>query len=259
MFAVAGDSSFAGGSMTWNLLFARQPEPDLEFTEEELEQTTNMRSSPPRHSPKQSGGRPLLWVLLLVVVGAGAYAYMEPETVMDLVGPLLGESPMAQQEPPVAARPAPPVAPAPASPQQEPIASTPTPPPVPTPEGVSPVSPSVPAPGTTGAIPPPSPMTQPSQAGTPESAVPTPSIIDAPVPLFAEGQLVAVLPNPAAPGEKVALFQDATGIQPGPAIPPGTVLTILDGDLQNGSWMYSVRSNYGTKGWIAEKQLKPKS
>jgi hypothetical protein len=85
-----------------------------------------------------------------------------------------------------------------------------------------------------------------------------PPVIDSPAPLFGEGQQVAVLPDPAAPGEKVTLMQDPAGTKPGPAIPPGTILTILDGDLQNSGWVYSVRSGYGTKGWIAERQLRLK-
>ena len=76
--------------------------------------------------------------------------------------------------------------------------------------------------------------------------------------MFSEGQKVTVLPNPAAPRDKVTLMQDAAGTNPGPAIPPGTALTILDGDLQTGGWVYSVRSDYGTKGWIAEKGLQLK-
>jgi hypothetical protein len=77
-------------------------------------------------------------------------------------------------------------------------------------------------------------------------------------PLFSEGQRVSVLPNLAVPGEKVVLHQDPERTTPGPAIPPGTALTILDGDLQAGGWVYSVRSDFGTKGWLAEKQLKLK-
>jgi hypothetical protein len=69
---------------------------------------------------------------------------------------------------------------------------------------------------------------------------------------------VTVLPDPTTPGEKVTLMQDPAGTKPGPAIPPGTILTILDGDLQSSGWVYSVRSNYGTKGWIPEKQLRVK-
>jgi hypothetical protein len=108
MFATAGGPSFAGRPLTWNLLFARQPEPDLEFTEEELEQTMDVRSSPPQKSPKKSGGSPLIWILLLVVAGGGAYVAMEPEMVMDVVGPLLGETPEPPPQPPVARKPAPP-------------------------------------------------------------------------------------------------------------------------------------------------------
>jgi hypothetical protein len=66
------------------------------------------------------------------------------------------------------------------------------------------------------------------------------------------------LPNPAAPREKVALRQDASGNTTGPAVPAGTAFTILDGDLQNTGWVYSVRSDYGTKGWLEEKQLRLK-
>ncbi|MGQ0667239.1 MAG: hypothetical protein ACT4O4_09410 [Nitrospiraceae bacterium] len=256
MYAIAGDSSFAGSPLTWNLLFARQPEPDLEFTEEELEQTTNVRSSPPIQSPKKSGGRPLLWILLLVLIGGGAYAYMEPELIMDLVGPLLGESPVSQQPPPLAMKPAPSMPPAG---QRGPAASAPTAPGGPTPEAAAPMPAPAPAPTTAATAPAaPAPIAPPKPVGSPAVAVAAPPVVDSPVPLFGEGQLVAVLPDPAAPGEKVFLMQDAAGTKPGPAIPPGTVLTILDGDLQGGGWVYAVRSNYGTKGWLAEKQLKLK-
>ena len=76
--------------------------------------------------------------------------------------------------------------------------------------------------------------------------------------MFSEGQRVSVLADSTNPGAKVLLAQDAEGTRPGPAIPPGTPLTILDGDLQAGGWVYSVRSDYGTKGWLAERQLKLK-
>lgn len=260
MLAIAGGPSFAGIPLTWSLLFARQPEPDLEFTEEELEQTTNIRSSSPMQSPKPSGGRrPLLWILLLVLVAGGAYVAMEPETIMDLVGPLLGEeSPIPQQQPPVAIKPAPPP-PAPGMPtsQSKPLATAPVPPPIPAPQDGGPTSLITPAPA---------PMPNKPVASAPIAPPVTPPmvtsaappVVDSPAPLFAEGQQVAVLPDPAAPGEKVTLMQDAAATRPGPAIPPGTSLTILDGDLQNSGWVYSVRSGYGTKGWIAEKQLRLK-
>ena len=39
---------------------------------------------------------------------------------------------------------------------------------------------------------------------------------------------------------------------------PGVTLTILDGDLQPGGWVYSVRTDEGMKGWISEKRLRLK-
>lgn len=245
MFATAGGPSFPGSPLSWNLFFARQPEPDLEFTEEELEQTANVRSSSPMNSPKKSGGSPLLWILLLIVIGGGAYVAMEPEIVMDLVGPLLGDTP---PEPPVATRPVSPK-PVPTPPHQpEQAAPAPVAPPAQPPQAA------VPAPGMPEAsIPaPPAPASQPAPAAL------APPTTATPPPLFGEGQRVTVLPNPVAPGQKVSLMKDAAGTNPGPAIPPGTAFTILDGDLQDQGWVYYVRSDYGTKGWLEEKQLRLK-
>ena len=84
MSATVGDPSLTGSPLAWSLLFARQPEPDLEFTEEELEQTTNIRSSSPMKPPKKSRGSPFLWLRLLVLIGGGVYIAMEPELVTDL-------------------------------------------------------------------------------------------------------------------------------------------------------------------------------
>ncbi|MGZ8374190.1 MAG: hypothetical protein ACXW4A_04640 [Nitrospira sp.] len=257
MFAIAGGPSLAGSPLTWSLLFARQPEPDLEFTEEELEQTTTIRSPSPTKPPKKSSGRPLLWVLLLIVIGGGAYAAMEQEMIMDYVGPLLGESPAPQPQPPVARRPAPPK-PTPPVPATQPQAAVSTPSPA-APVGV----PQATAPTTTPVPTPPVPQPMPT-ASAPIQAPPSPAstpvapIIASPTPLFGEGQRVSVLVDPTNPGGKVVLAQDAEGTKPGPAIPPGTVLTILDGDLQESGWVYSVRSDFGTKGWLVEKQLKLK-
>lgn len=226
MFAVAGGPSFAGNVLS-NLFFARQPEPDLEFTEEELEQTTNTRSSSPMKSPKKSGGRPVLWILLLALIGGGAYVAMEPEMVMDWVNQLLGETPAPQ----MAARPAPIAQPTPASPDAP--APTPT-----VPQASAPMS-------TTP--PPTSPM-----ASTP---APAPASLS---PMFGEGQRVTVAVDPALAGGMITLSQDPAGTKPGPAVQPGTGLTILDGDLQQNGWVYSVRSDDGVKGWVAEKRLRLK-
>ncbi len=229
MFAVAGGPSFAGNVLS-NLFFARQPEPDLEFTEEELEQTTNTRSSSPMKSPKKSGGRPVLWILLLALIGGGAYVAMEPEMVMDWVNQLLGETP-APQPPQMTTRPAPIAQPAPTSPD--------APAPVPTaPQASAPM---------TSTPPPTSPMAS--------APAPAPASLS---PMFGEGQRVTVAADPALAGGMIALSQDPAGTKPGPAVQPGTGLTILDGDLQQNGWVYSVRSDDGVKGWVAEKRLRLK-
>ncbi len=255
MFAVAGGPSFAGSALS-NLFFARQPEPDLEFTEEELEQTTNTRSSSPLKSPKKSGGRPILWVLLLALIGGGAYVAMEPEMVMDWVNQLLGETP-APQPPPLAARPAPITQPTPASPDASapiPAGSQATAPMPPTPQPASPTA-SAPAPVGTpvapGATPAPPVMPTSPAMATP----PAPASLS---PMFGEGQRVTVAVDPALAGGMIALSQDPAGTKPGPAVRPGTGLTILDGDLQQNGWVYSVRSDDGVKGWITEKRLRLK-
>lgn len=250
MFAIAGGPSFVDSPLNWSLFFARQPEPDLEFTEEELEQTTTIRSPSPMKPPKKSSGRPLLWVLVLIVIGAGAYVAMEPEMITEYVGPLLGESPAPQPPPPVAQKPAPPAPPVPATQPQTTASTPPHEAPVEVPQAAAPTQAPVPAPLSSQPTP-----TASAPIQTPPPSVPVP-ITASPTPQFSEGQRVSVLADPMNAGGKVVLAQDAEGIRPGPAIPPGTALTILDGDLQAGGWVYSVRSDFGTKGWLAEKQLK---
>ncbi len=262
MFATAGGPSFAENPLTWSLFFARQPEPDLELTEEELEQTTTVRSPSPVKPPKPSNKRPLIVVLLVLLLGGGAYLAMETDLITEYLGPLLGDAPAQQPQPPIARKPASPVPvpvsppappktvappPAPAvTPVETPQAATPAPAPVPTP----PAAPPMPTASTPAPVPP-----TPSSSPAP---TPAPPAVATPAPLFSEGQRVSVAPNPAAPAQKVQLSQDAEGTKPGPAIPSCTVLTILDGDLQENGWVYSVRSDFGTKGWLAEKQLKLK-
>lgn len=261
MFATDGPSipAIPRNLPTWSLFFARQPEPDLEFTEEELEQTSNVRSPSPLKTPPQKPKKsPLIWVLLLVLIGGGAYVAMEPDLVMDVVGPFLNDTP----------EPAPPIARKPASPTAAGQSATPT-------QSTSPREATVPSANdrpaetadsassspTSPATPPPpipAPATQSNGATAPSAAESVPSATDSAPPLFEEGQRVALLPNPGAPREKVALARDAAGTTRGPAVPPGTVFTILDGELQDGGWVYYVRSDYGTTGWLQEKQLRAK-
>ncbi|MCP9455634.1 MAG: hypothetical protein NNA18_05945 [Nitrospira sp.] len=242
----------------WSLLFARQPEPDLEFTEEELEQTMPLRStSPLKAPPPKPKKRPLFWILVAVLLGGGVYVATEPEMVMDLIGPLVNDTP--EPPPPLARKPAsaPSQVPSPPSPStaqpsnpvippadDRPAETAGPPSQLSSAESSTPVAPA-PAAQSATATPPSAPQTTPA----PPNHVP---------PLFEEGQRVALLPNPEAPKEKVALLRDAAGTSRGPAVPPGTVFTILDGELQDEGWVYYVRSDYGTTGWLRENQLRPK-
>ena len=76
--------------------------------------------------------------------------------------------------------------------------------------------------------------------------------------MFGEGQRVTIAVDPALAGGGITLFQDPAGTKPGPVVRPGTELTVLDGDLQQTGWVYSVRSDDGIKGWVAEKRLRLK-
>lgn len=225
---------------------ARQPEPDLEFTEEELDQTTATRPvSAMKPGKKSRGGRPLLWIFLLLLVGGIGYLAMEPEQLADWLAPFTGDSP---SEPPAVAtrpKPAPPTVPPPAPPADAP--ATP--------------------PSASDTLPPPVAPTGPSGAptippSTPSSMAPATTPTAPPVtvasPMFAEGQKVTAIGNPTAPAETIPLSLDPAGMKPGPVIRPGITLNVLDGDLQPGGWVYSVRTDDGVKGWIPEKRLRLK-
>lgn len=246
MFAVAAGPSHTGSPLS-NLFFAIQPEPDLEFTEEELEQTTETRSSAPMKSPKKSGGRPLLWILLLALAGGGAYVAMEPEMVLDWVNQLLGETAAPELQPLQTAKPAAPM-PVPGTPGGQPAPAAPEA--AAPPQTAAPTATAPPAP--TAAAPP-----APSAAPKGPIAGPPPAVA-VPAPMFGEGQRVTVVLDPAAAGDTLTLSQDAAGTKPGATVRPGTPLTILDGDLQPAGWVYSVRSDDGAKGWVAEKRLRLK-
>lgn len=125
MLALSGAARMLTGAPNWNIHFAREPEPDLEFEDALEEENGPGRGTAASKPPKRSGGRPLLWVLLLVLVAGGAYVAMDPEIVMDLLGSLLGEpapAPSATVPPRTPAAPAP--AP-PAPPTAEPGLSSP--------------------------------------------------------------------------------------------------------------------------------------
>jgi hypothetical protein len=252
MAALVGNLTSVGDPC-FSLFFARQPEPDLEFTEEELEQTTATRPLSPMRPPKKSGGRPLVWLLLLALIGGAGYIAMEPEQLTEWLAPFLGETSKPSPAPPVAMKPRPAVPAPPAPPQPEPIASevAPAPPAAPSAAPVAPpVSAEPAAPPVATAPAPPAPAPTPPVTATPMRIAPS--------PMFAEGQKVTVIGDPAVPNQTIALTLDPAGGKPGPSVRPGATLSILDGDLQPSGWVYSVRADDGVRGWVPEKRLRMK-
>lgn len=238
MAALVGNLTSAWNPFDWTLLFARQPEPDLEFTEEELDQTIAMKARGPLNPHKKSGGggRPTLWILLLILIGGIAYVTtMEPEMVEEWLSPYLGEStpPPSMTMKPKPSAPVP-VAPPAHAPQDatspSPMASAPLPSETSSGASVSPTTPAGPA-------------------------APIVRSLD---PMFSEGQKVTVTADNMAPGGSIQLFADSTSSNPGPIVRPGVSLTVIDGDLQSGTWMYLVRTDEGAKGWVSEKRLRLK-
>ncbi|HSF66600.1 MAG TPA: hypothetical protein VLA67_04120 [Nitrospiraceae bacterium] len=246
MAALVGNLTSAWSPLSWTLHFARQPEPDLEFTEEELDQTITTKARgpvSPRKKPS-GGGSPVLWILILVLVGGIAYISMEPELMTELLSPYLGEStpppPITPKPiPKASAPPAPPVAPPQAAPSPIPATPAPSAPAAPPTTAVAPTAPAV---------------VQPPQATT-SPAAPVASSLD---PMFSEGQKVTVTADNTAPGGNLLLFTDSSGSKPGPTVHAGVSLTIMDGELQSGGWMYLVRTDEGLTGWVSEKRLRLK-
>ncbi len=247
MVGVVHGVGSVGAMMPFELLFAREPEPDVEFAEEDLEEPVAPKTSKASKPPKQSGGRPLLWLLVALLIGAGIYVAMEPEMLVDLAGSLLGES---SPRPEVAVPPAPP---APKPPEvSAPIAAPPgaEAPVVNPPSAPEPMSPPVAAaPPTTS----PPVLTAPAP-----QAPPAPTVATLP-PLFGEGQQATVVADTLAPNAPIFLTVDSGGTRPGPTVRPGSTVTIMDGELHDNTWVYSVLTEEGARGWIPERRLKSKS
>jgi hypothetical protein len=220
MFASTGAPAVCSDEWTnWSLLFATQPEPDLEFTEEDLDETLPP-PTPPMKAPKRSGKRPFLWILLLLLVGGIGYVAMDPDGVMQLIEPYLAGEPESHQ--PAAQRP-----------------------------HVPAQAPAVAPPGMPGAA---SPV--PTDAPAPSSPVPAPPAATVTGPLFSEGQRVTVISDPNRPKSPMPLFVDSAGTRTSLTVPANATLTILDGDYQNDGWVYAVRTEDGRKGWIPERLVK---
>ena len=242
MSALVGNMTSAWSPYNWTLLFARQPEPDLEFTEEELDQTSTMNARSPMSPQKKSGGgSPILWVLVLALVGGIAYLSMEQDMVAEWLSPYLGEStppPVALKPKAVAPAPVAPPVPVLAPPQAAVTLSTDAPA-TPSPTTVAPIAPAVIPPAQTAAKP----------------VAPVATSSD---PMFSEGQKVTITGDNTSPDGNISLFAESSGNKPGPIVRPGVLLTVMDGDLQPGGWVYLVRTDEGTIGWIAEKRLRLK-
>jgi hypothetical protein len=249
MAALVGNLTSVWNPFNWTLHFARQPEPDLEFTEEELDQTITTKARGPMNPRKKSGGgRPILWILLLALVGGIAYvATMEPEMLTEWLSPYLGESTPPPAPPPIAMKPKPsppaPVAPPAPAPQAAPSPSS----------GAS--APLAPATSPATAVAPAAPAVVPQSQTAARPAAPVVPPLD---PMFSEGQKVTVTVDEMAPGGSIPLFADSSSSKPGPIVRPGVSLTVMDGDLQPGGWMYLVRTDEGAKGWVSEKRLRLK-
>ena len=230
---------------------ASQPEPDLEFTEEDLDEAVPP-PAPPMTAPKRSKKGPLLWILLLLLVGGIGYVAMDPDGAMQMIQPYLDggaetSQPVAQRPPAPAPKPAlPPVqAPAP-SPAQSvaPPAVVDNAPPAPV-DGPAPIHGEIPA----AAAP----------APTPAPAMkPAPAPVRIAGPLYGEGQRVMVIATPSRPKSPVPLFADSVGTKTSTTVPANTTLTILDGEYQKSGWVYAVRTQDGRKGWIPERSLRLK-
>lgn len=217
MLGQSGHATTAGPHPGWSLSFAREPEPDLELDDAPEGEGGSHASG----SQKPPSRKPATLILLLLLVGVGAYVAMDPGLLMNLLG--MGEEEAveapAPPPPPMAKAPAPPLPPAPAAP---------------------------------------APRAVPGQAPPPTAQPPHPATPPPPTPLFREGQRVTVVADPAKPGP-LALQADAAGTKPGPTVAPGSALTVVDGELRGTAWVYAVKTMEGAVGWVPEAKLKAKS
>ncbi len=121
------------------------------------------------------------------------------------------------------------------------------------PSAPSPVPPPTVAQPPAEIAPSPPPAPESPTSGLPVIFPPAPANV--PTPLFSEGQRVTVKPDSSSPTGSISLTSDAEGTRPGPTIRTGSTLTVLDAELQNNVWIYSVRAETGVRGWVAENRL----
>jgi hypothetical protein len=247
----------------------------LEFTEDDLNAAPP--PAPEMNSPKRSKKGPLLWMLLLLLLGGIGYVAMDPDAAMELIKPYLDGGaepapPVAQRPPAPAPKPVAPPVPAPA-PSVAPPAVVDSAPPalVEAPAPVATASPAAtvqpPAPAPAASVPTAAPALEaPVPARAPAAVAPAPAragkpasaSVRVPGPLYAERQRVMVIADPSRPKSPLPLFVDAVGSKTSTTVPASTTLTILDGEYQKNGWVYSVRTQDGRKGWIPERSLRLK-
>jgi hypothetical protein len=210
----------------WSLLFAREPEADLDFDDgpEAPEEGGGMEPD----DEKPSKLRPLILGIVVIVVAGGLYLAWDAGMLAGLLGPS-GDS--------ASVGPADPGQPdaAPRSPGPPPQAMNEGPKPPPAMQSDSP----------------PPPTTAPKA-----EMKPAPPVVAVPPPMFTEGQQVSVVPDPALPAAAVSLNSDAGETRPGPLVSPLTMLIITDGEFRNNVWIYTVRTPEGATGWISERRLR---
>lgn len=216
----------AGSLPSWCLLFAREPEQDLDF-DDGPEAPDHGEGMQPDEPEEPSGRRPLILIVAVLAVAGALYFAWDAGMLTGLLGPSGDSTAVTPANP--AGRP-------------QPVPPVPGPPPQAMDDAPKPAQPQA------------MPATPPMTASRAE-AKPAPPIMDAPRPMFTEGQHVSVVPDPTLPAAAVSLSSDAGGNKPGPIISPITVLIIIDGELRNTGWVYAVRTPEGITGWISERRL----
>ncbi|MBA2485537.1 MAG: SH3 domain-containing protein [Nitrospira sp.] len=230
MFSSTGVLALSSEWTNWHLLFARQPEPDLEFTDEDLDEALPS-PAPPMHAPKRSGQRPFLWILLLLLVAGIGYVAMDPDEAMQLLQPYLGGDMETTRSVPLT------------------LPDNTSAPTVIPPELVDRDSPA-------SAEPLIAPPVIPGSATA--TVTPASPVVNVAGPLFSEGQRVTVISDSNRPKFPVPLFVDVAGTNTSTIVQAGATLMVLDGDYQQTGWVYTVRTEDGRKGWIPERSLKLK-
>ena len=102
-----------------------------------------------------------------------------------------------------------------------------------------------------------SPRTVSPVPGAPSPTAASSSAI--PSPKFGEGEKVLLARKPGENATASMLKGNAAGTQSGPQVKPGELLTILDGEIIKGGWIYRVRTKSGATGWVSEKDIKAKT